>query len=205
MWYNLFQKLEANVLKNEIMIINSGIMTPFIADLTSNTAAHFTHCLYFPWPYGAQRSMMQLAKYYMLNHQIRCQCTKLCVALDLSSKCKFLIKLTFLWLTIFNSTSSRKALLACVTFWNGRLSFLIATLSPVVESNAELKHISKNTWSTSGRCCYEMCWAKHPERVGTGFFKTLKYIREIKRPSCLCASHIKCYRFQPKHTGFTEN
>lgn len=140
MWYNLFQKLEANVLKNEIMIINSGIMTPFIADLTSNTAAHFTHCLYFPWPYGAQRSMMQLAKYYMLNHQIRCQCTKLCVALDLSSKCKFLIKLTFLWLTIFNSTSSRKALLACVTFWNGRLSFLIATFSPVVESNAELKH-----------------------------------------------------------------
>lgn len=131
MWYNLFQKLEANVLKNEIMIINSGIMTPFIADLTSNTAAHF----------GAQRSMMQLAKYYMLNHQIRCQCTKLCVALDLSSKCKFLIKLTFLWLTIFNSTSSRKALLACVTFWNGRLSFLIATFSPVVESNAELKHI----------------------------------------------------------------
>lgn len=50
------------------MIINCGIMTPFIADLTSNTAAHFTHCLYFPWPYGAQRSMMQLAKYYMLNH-----------------------------------------------------------------------------------------------------------------------------------------
>lgn len=59
--------------------------------------------------------------------------------------------LTFLWLTIFNSTSSLKALLACVTFWNGRLSFLIATFSPVVVSNAELRKKIKD----SNICCLE--------------------------------------------------
>lgn len=38
-----------------------------------------------------------------------------------------LLRLTFLWLTYFISTSSLYALLACVWFWNGRLSFLMAT------------------------------------------------------------------------------
>ena len=45
---------------------------------------------------------------------------------------------TFLWLTSFMRTNSRYALLACVTFWNGRLSFLIATFSLVTESYAAL-------------------------------------------------------------------
>jgi len=46
--------------------------------------------------------------------------------------------LTFLWLTSFIRTNSRYALLAWVTFWNGRLSFLIATFSLVTESYAAL-------------------------------------------------------------------
>ena len=47
--------------------------------------------------------------------------------------------LTFLWLTSFISLNSLYALLACVTFWNGRLSFLIATFSLLTVSYAALK------------------------------------------------------------------
>ena len=42
--------------------------------------------------------------------------------------------LTFLWLTNFISLNSLKALLAWVTFWKGRLSFLIATFCCVTVS-----------------------------------------------------------------------
>ena len=48
-------------------------------------------------------------------------------------------ELTFLWWTIFMRRSSRKALLAYVSFWNGLTSFLMATVSPVLLSSAELR------------------------------------------------------------------
>ena len=60
---------------------------------------------------------------------------------------------TFLWLTNFIRTNSLYARLACVTFWNGRLSFLIATLVSVALSYAALerkrktrvnKHVNRN-------------------------------------------------------------
>jgi hypothetical protein len=51
------------------------------------------------------------------------------------------IWLTFLWLTSFMSLNSRYARLACVTFWNGRLSFLIATFCCVIVSYAALQQI----------------------------------------------------------------
>jgi len=55
------------------------------------------------------------------------------------------------------STNSRYALLAWVTFWNGRLNFLIATFSLVAESYAALTttqvsqsdtHIVQQQWTT---------------------------------------------------------
>lgn len=47
--------------------------------------------------------------------------------------------LTFLWLTSFISLNSLYARLACVTFWNGLDSFLMATFCWVTVSYAALK------------------------------------------------------------------
>lgn len=47
--------------------------------------------------------------------------------------------LTFLWFTSFINLNSLYARFACVTFWNGRLSFLMATFCCVTVSRAALK------------------------------------------------------------------
>lgn len=52
---------------------------------------------------------------------------------------QFQYQLTFLWLTSFISLNSLYARLACVTFWNGLDSFLMATFCCVTVSYAALK------------------------------------------------------------------
>lgn len=75
------------------------------------------------------------------GYKLTCNTFKLPKAVNVllwSNMVEYMRTLTFLWLTHFMRTSSLYALLAWVWFWNGRLSFLMATFRSRIWSKAEL-------------------------------------------------------------------